>query len=83
VSLILASRMKTVSNSYIHDTVSVNVVWSYAGNFGTLIEHDGDLKLLVEGEIFRPQDDLRGGTLEVRIAEPKKEMHCSDCGQLT
>jgi hypothetical protein len=45
------------------------------GNFGTLIEQEGDLKLLVEGEMFRPHDDLRGGTLEVNIAEPQKAGH--------
>jgi hypothetical protein len=48
------------------------VVSPYAGNFGTLIEHNGDLKLVLEGEIFRPEDDLRGCPLEVVIAEPQK-----------
>ena len=48
------------------------VVSPYAGNFGMLIEHDGDLKLVLEGEIFRQEDDLRGCPLEVVIAEPQK-----------
>ena len=44
----------------------------YSDNFGTLVEHDGDLKLVVEGEVFCPDDDLCGTRLEVRIAEPQK-----------
>jgi hypothetical protein len=42
------------------------------GAFGLLVEHDGDLKLVVEGRVFRPEDELRGVRLEVRIAEPEK-----------
>jgi hypothetical protein len=48
------------------------VIVPYSGNWGTLVEHNGDLKLVVEGKVFRPEDDLRGGSLEVRIAEPQK-----------
>jgi len=33
---------------------------------------NGDLKLVVEGEVFRPQDELRGVRPEIRIAEPQK-----------
>ncbi len=40
--------------------------------FGTLIDHDGDLKLVLEGEVFRPGDELRGVRPEVMIAEPQK-----------
>jgi len=40
--------------------------------FGTLIDHDGDLKLVSEGEVFRPGDELRGVRPEVMIAEPQK-----------
>ena len=36
------------------------------------MENDGDLKLVVEGEVFRPEDELRGVRLDVRIAEPQK-----------
>ena len=36
------------------------------------MEHNGDLQLVVEGKIFRPEDELRGTRLEVRIAEPQK-----------
>jgi hypothetical protein len=42
------------------------------GYFGTLLDHNGDLKLVVEGEVFRSGDELRGCALEVRIAEPQK-----------
>jgi hypothetical protein len=48
------------------------VVVPYAGTWGTLVDHEGDLKLVVEGKVFGPTDNLRGGTLEVRIAEPEK-----------
>jgi len=48
------------------------VIVPYSGNWGTLVENNGVLKLVVEGRVFGPTDDLRGGTLEVRIAEPQK-----------
>jgi hypothetical protein len=48
------------------------VIVPYSGHFGTLVENDGDLKLIVEGKVLRPTDELRGGSLEVRIAEPQK-----------
>jgi hypothetical protein len=34
--------------------------------------NNGDLKLVVEGEVFRPEDELRGLRQHVRIAEPQK-----------
>jgi hypothetical protein len=43
-----------------------------SGYFGTLVEHDGDLKLVVEGEVYRPGDELRGVRPDVQIAEPQK-----------
>jgi hypothetical protein len=48
------------------------VVVPYSGGYGLLVEHNGDLKLVVEGEVFCPGDELRAGSLEVRIAEPEK-----------
>jgi hypothetical protein len=36
------------------------------------VEHDGDLKLVVEGEVFRPGDEIRGTKLEVMIWKPEK-----------
>ena len=36
------------------------------------MQQNGDLKLVVEGEVFRAEDELRGTRLEVRIAEPQK-----------
>jgi hypothetical protein len=33
---------------------------------------NGDLKLVVEGEVLGPEDELRGVRPEVRIAEPQK-----------
>jgi hypothetical protein len=36
-----------------------------SGFFGTLVENDGDLKLVVEGEVFHPNDDLGGSPLNV------------------
>ena len=36
------------------------------------MEQNGDLKLVVEGEVFRPEDELRGVRLDVRLAEPQK-----------
>ena len=36
------------------------------------MEQNSDLKLVVEGEVFRPGDELRGTRLEVRTAEPQK-----------
>jgi hypothetical protein len=48
------------------------VIVPYSGNFGTLVEQEGNLRLVVEGDVFHPSDELRGGSLEVRIGEPEK-----------
>jgi hypothetical protein len=37
-----------------------------------LVEHDGELKLVVEGEVFSPGDDLRGIKPEVKIPDARK-----------
>ncbi len=36
------------------------------------MEQNSDLKLVVEGEVLRPEDELRGVRLDVRLAEPQK-----------
>ncbi len=48
------------------------VIVPYSGNWGTLIDHEGDLELVVEGRVLRPTDELRGMRQDVRIAEPEK-----------
>ena len=44
------------------------VIVPSSGYFGTLIDHDGHLKLVTEGEVFRPGDELRGLVPEVGLA---------------
>jgi hypothetical protein len=48
------------------------VIVPYSGTYGLLVEHNGDLELVVEGKVLRPTDELRGVRQEVRIAEPEK-----------
>jgi hypothetical protein len=36
------------------------------------VEQNSDLKLVVEGEVFRPGDELRGVRPDVQIAAPQK-----------
>jgi len=36
------------------------------------VEQNSDLKLVVEGEVFRPEDELRGVRPEVILTEPQK-----------
>jgi hypothetical protein len=48
------------------------VIVPSSGYFGTLVEHNGDLKLVVEGAVFSPQDELRGMRPEVRLAEQQR-----------
>lgn len=47
------------------------VIVATSGGFGTLVEHEGELKLVVEGEVLRSGEKLRGLMPEVRIAEPE------------
>jgi hypothetical protein len=48
------------------------VVVPYSGSFGTLVENEGDLKLIVEGEVFHVGDELRGVLPDVRTTEIEK-----------
>jgi hypothetical protein len=43
-----------------------------AGYYGTLIENEGELKLVVMGEVYRPGEKLYGVRSEVMTAEPKR-----------
>jgi hypothetical protein len=50
-----------------HSVAVPNTGW-----FGTLMEHNGDLKLVVEGRVLRPEDKIHGMRQPVRIAESQR-----------